>query len=144
MKRRAAAVPYLAGPKGNKSTKAKTLIISSTAAACTTDTVVDNIISNVVPGPVRLSEDFYNQNCIELSKALLGKVLVRKLPNSGEIIRATIVETEAYPGGDDAASQSFQGRRTERNEPMYMNPGTTYVYFTYGMYHCFNISSKGE
>lgn len=23
-----------------------------------------------------------------------------------------------------------------------MQPGTTYVYMTYGMYHCFNISSS--
>jgi len=27
---------------------------------------------------------------------------------------------------------------------MYMPPGTIYVYMTYGMYHCFNISSQGE
>lgn len=27
---------------------------------------------------------------------------------------------------------------------MYMSPGTIYVYMTYGMYHCFNISSQGE
>jgi len=25
-----------------------------------------------------------------------------------------------------------------------MPPGTIYVYMTYGMYHCFNISSQGE
>lgn len=33
-------------------------------------------------------------------------------------------------------------RRSVANEPMYMPAGTCYVYLTYGMYHCFNISSK--
>lgn len=27
---------------------------------------------------------------------------------------------------------------------MYMKPGTAFVYLTYGLYHCFNISSDGE
>ncbi|XP_015377141.1 PREDICTED: DNA-3-methyladenine glycosylase-like [Diuraphis noxia] len=75
--------------------------------------------------------------------SLLGKVLVRRL-DDGIIVRGRIVETESYLGHEDAASQSFKGKVTPRNEPMFMKPGTAYVYMTYGMYHCFNISSKGD
>jgi len=91
----------------------------------------------------RLDEKFYNVPCEEMAKSLLGKVLVRQL-DKDTIIRGRIVETECYLGGEDAASHSFQGKVTTRNEPMFMKPGTAYVYMTYGMYHCFNISSKGE
>ena len=49
-----------------------------------------------------------------------------------------------YPGGDDRASHSYQGKRTDRNRAMFAQPGTAYVYMTYGMYFCFNISSRGE
>ncbi len=54
------------------------------------------------------------------------------------------METEAYLGGDDRAAHSYNGKRTERNEAMYMPPGTSYVYSIYGMHRCFNISSRGE
>lgn len=36
----------------------------------------------------------------------------------------------------------FLLRRSAANEPMYLPAGTCYVYMTYGMYHCLNISSK--
>ena len=72
-----------------------------------------------------------------------GKILVRCLEN-GTILKGRIVETEGYLGVIDKASHTYQNKVTPRNIPMYMPPGTIYVYMTYGMYHCFNISSQGE
>jgi len=90
----------------------------------------------------RLKDSFYDIPCEDLAKRLLGKILVRRI-NDGTVLKGRVVETECYPGGEDKASHSYNGRITERSKPMYMKPGTTYVYITYGMYHCFNISSQG-
>lgn len=54
---------------------------------------------------------------------------------------ADIVEAEAYIGEDDPACHAAVGR-TERNSVMYERGGTTYIYFIYGMYHCFNIVTE--
>lgn len=91
----------------------------------------------------KLAEEFFQKSCIDLAKALLGKKFVRKLED-GNVVEANIVETEAYLGGDDKAAHSYNGKRTERNEAMYMKPGTIYVYHIYGMYTCINISSQGN
>jgi DNA-3-methyladenine glycosylase len=77
----------------------------------------------------RLVRSFFDQDCHTLCVALLGKVLARKLPMTGEIV-GRIVETEAYPGGNDAGSHSYGGRRTKRNDAKFMAPGTAYVYST--------------
>ncbi|KMQ95974.1 dna-3-methyladenine glycosylase [Lasius niger] len=89
----------------------------------------------------RLQYDFFDTPCEELAQQLLGKILVRYLEN-GTILKGRIVETEGYLGAIDKASQTYQNKITPRNLPMYMPPGTIYVYMTYGMYHCFNISSQ--
>ncbi len=91
----------------------------------------------------RLCSVFFDKPCEDLAKRLLGKKLFRKM-DSGEIVSGIIVETEAYLGKEDKGAHSYNGKRTERNEAMYMAPGTIYVYNIYGMYTCINISSKGN
>lgn len=79
----------------------------------------------------------------ELNLTCVCKVLVRRHPDGTEL-RGRVVETEAYLGGEDKASHSAGGKRTERNMAMFMKPGTIYVYPIYGIYLCMNISSQGE
>ncbi|XP_062264011.1 DNA-3-methyladenine glycosylase [Platichthys flesus] len=92
---------------------------------------------------LRLGEEFFQQPCISLAKAFLGKVLVRRCADGAEL-RGRIVETEAYLGGEDRASHSAGGKRTKRNTAMFMKPGTIYVYPIYGIHLCMNVSSEGE
>lgn len=87
---------------------------------------------------MRLLRDQYAIPAAALAPRLLGCTLVRILPG-GERLAGVIVETEAYVGVRDRASHAFGGRRTPRNESMYGEPGTSYVYFTYGMHHCVNV-----
>jgi DNA-3-methyladenine glycosylase len=87
---------------------------------------------------VILRRSYFQTDAESLAKKLLGQRLVRILPDRFRLA-GLIVETEAYLGEPDAASHAYRLRRTPRNEAMYAPPGTSYVYFTYGMHFCFNI-----
>ncbi len=86
----------------------------------------------------RWSREDFASDPVTLAQRLIGALLVRTL-DTGERLSGMIVETEAYLGVEDKAAHSFGGRRTARTEPMYAQPGTVYVYFTYGMHHCMNV-----
>jgi DNA-3-methyladenine glycosylase len=92
--------------------------------------------------PPPLSRAFFERDTLVVARALLGKHVRRVLPD-GRIIGGRIVETEAYRQGDDAAAHCFRGK-TARNAPMYLRGGYAYVYFTYGLHHCFNVVTDRE
>ena len=87
-----------------------------------------------------LPKSFFNKSTLDIAKGLLGKYIIHQTKEG--LVAGKIVETEAYLI-DDPASHSFNGE-TNRNKSMFMKAGTSYVYFTYGMYHCFNVVTNKE
>ena len=88
-----------------------------------------------------LPREFFNRPTLKVAKELLGNVLVRKTTNS--TIFTKIVDVEAYVGPKDKACHASKGR-TKRTEIMFGQPGFTYVYLIYGMYHLLNIVTERE
>ncbi len=83
-----------------------------------------------------LGPRFFDRSAVAVARDLLGKFLVRK--RGGKLTSLMITETEAYLGFNDKASHAHRGR-TERNAPMFGEPGRWYVYFTYGMHWLLNV-----
>jgi DNA-3-methyladenine glycosylase len=77
---------------------------------------------------------------VSLARYLMGKVLVRELPEG--VVTGRIVETEAYVVGD-AACHAYRGM-TKRNRSLFLERGHAYVYLAYGTSYMLNVSSETE
>ena len=75
---------------------------------------------------------------VTLARYLIGKVLVRELPEGDASGR--IVETEAYIVGD-AAGHAYRGM-TRSNRSLFLERGHAYVYLAYGRSYMLNVSSE--
>jgi len=75
---------------------------------------------------------------IALARSLIGKVLVRELPEGTASGR--IVETEAYVVGD-AAGHAYRGV-TPRNRSLFLERGHAYIYLAYCISYMLNVSSE--
>lgn len=83
---------------------------------------------------------FFDRHPRVVARQVLGKLLVRR-EDDGTVLAGRIVEAEAYLGADDAAAHSAAGN-TQRTSVLFGPPGHAYVYFTYGMHYCMNISCE--
>ncbi|MBQ9807248.1 MAG: DNA-3-methyladenine glycosylase [Ruminococcus sp.] len=86
---------------------------------------------------VKLTEEFFRRDALEVAPDLVGKVIVRRLED-GTLIRERIAETEAYRGEEDKGCHASKGR-TKRTEVLYGESGVIYVYLCYGMHWLMNV-----
>ena len=85
----------------------------------------------------RLTQEFFQRECPEVARDLVGKLLVcddKKL---------RISKTEVYYGESDTACHAHKGR-TKRTEVLYGEAGTIYVYLCYGIHWLLNIVTGEE
>lgn len=88
-----------------------------------------------------LTQNFFDRPTLAVARGLLGKFIVRRW--RGKTFALMITEVEAYDGPHDRASHASRDR-TARNQPMFGEAGSFYVYFTYGMHWLVNIVTGPE
>lgn len=87
-----------------------------------------------------LTEAYFAADTVTVARDLLGKRLVRDLPD-GTRLSHVITETEAYDGFEDQASHAHRGQ-TPRNAVMFGPPGHLYLYLCYGIHWLLNITTR--
>ncbi len=89
-------------------------------------------------GADALPPGFFEGDCAEIARNLLGAILASTV--DGRAASGVVVETEAYVGPHDPASHARASTgRTARNESMFGDGGTLYVYLSHGLHHCANV-----
>ena len=88
----------------------------------------------------RLMRSDLPADTVEMARYLIGKVIVHDTAHGR--LSGRIVETEAYPVGDEAG-HAMRGR-TPGNGSLFAERGHAYVYLIYGISFLLNISSERE
>ena len=91
---------------------------------------------------MKLSEEFFQRDVLEIAPELVGKILVRRLDDGTEL-RERITETEAYRGEEDKGCYASKGR-TKANELLYGRSGIIFMRLCYGMHWLMNIVTGEE
>ena len=89
-------------------------------------------------GPRKIDRAEMPVDTVQLARFLIGKMLVRNLPEG--VAGGRIVETEAYDVGDPAG-HAYRGL-TPRNRALFLERGHAYVYLAYGISFMLNVSSE--
>ncbi|UTG99656.1 DNA-3-methyladenine glycosylase [Macrococcoides canis] len=84
---------------------------------------------------------FLSHDTLTAAQKLLGKYIYTE--QDGVVTGGYITEVEAYLGEHDKAAHAYQLRRTKKNEMMYRDFGTIYVYTMHG-HHCMNFITKDK
>lgn len=76
-----------------------------------------------------------------VARDLIGCLLL--VGRGGRRVGGMIVETEAYGGVEDPASHAYAFRRYAGNASLYLPAATWYVYRSYGLHWCANLTCGG-
>ncbi|HZY67859.1 MAG TPA: DNA-3-methyladenine glycosylase [Devosia sp.] len=88
-----------------------------------------------------LPRAFFVRETRLVARALLGQIVVHAAADG--LTAGRIVETEAYLGPGDLASHAAT-RRKERIEVMWRDPGTAYIYRSYGIHAMLNTVAQQD
>lgn len=98
-----------------------------------------------MPRPLPVS--FFKRPADIVAPELIGCELVvtqrRSRDRSTARLHAYITEVEAYLGVRDPASHVWKGRRTPTTKNLYAPPSSWYVYKSYGLHWCCNLTCQG-
>jgi DNA-3-methyladenine glycosylase len=85
-----------------------------------------------------LPQSFFARPAEVVAPELIGCLLVKRQA-AGELLWGVIVETEAY-SQEEPACHGYR-RRSPSNETLFGEPGRFYVYVSYGIHHCVNVTT---
>ncbi|MGC9209309.1 MAG: DNA-3-methyladenine glycosylase [Nitrososphaeria archaeon] len=86
-----------------------------------------------------IPRSFFRRETVEVARDLIGALLVRRFGDRMAALRIT--EVEAYRGRDDPASHAYRGNRG-RASIMYGEVGIAYIYLSYGINYCLNVTAR--